>query len=311
MKRSLEALTGGLIDYAGLYPPAKLDMQASVENYARYAQSEERAMLGRFICPASRLREFSKAAAPLLPGTFATSGYREHADHMEAWPVSVVADVSLDEAIDLISRFNEHHDREEHGLATIDAIELRPMPIEEVDATLEALPDELMAFFEIDWRTDPRGAIASLSGTGCAAKIRTGGVTPDAIPPANAIARFINACSLADVPLKGTAGMHHPLRSEHGLTYEPDAPRGVMHGFVNFFLACALLHDRAIDEDAAARVLSETDPGAFDFDDARASWRGRSASLEALARARQHLALSYGSCSFEEPVSDLRELGWL
>jgi hypothetical protein len=311
VRRSLEALTGGLIDYAGLYPPAGLDMQTSVENYARSAQGEERSMLGRFICPASRLREFSSAAAPMLPGTFATSGYREHADSMEAWPVSVVADVALDEAIDLISRFNEHHDREEHGLATIDAIELRPMPIGQIDDALDAIPDDLMAFFEIDWRSDPRGTIASLSGTGCAAKIRTGGVTPDAIPPADVVAGFIGACMLADVALKGTAGMHHPLRSEHRLTYAADAPRAVMHGFVNFFLACALLHARAIDQDAAARLLDEADPAAFDFGDDRAAWRGRSADLDAIARARQHFALSYGSCSFEEPVADLRGLGWL
>ena len=45
-------------------------------------------------------------------------------------------------------------------------------------------------------------------------------------------------------------------------------------------------------------------------DDAVA-WRGRSLDLVALARERERFALSFGSCSFEEPIGDLKSLGWL
>src|SRR5438045_1076677 len=82
--------TNALTDYAGLYPPAKLDMPAAVEAYNRCKIGEHEAMLGRFICPVARLDEFSKAAAPLLPGTFARSGYRTQADSMEPWRLSVI-----------------------------------------------------------------------------------------------------------------------------------------------------------------------------------------------------------------------------
>lgn len=67
--RSLLTLLHGLVDYAGLYPPAKLGMAAAVDNYATYLHSRESWMLGRFICPVSRLEEFRREAKALLPTT--------------------------------------------------------------------------------------------------------------------------------------------------------------------------------------------------------------------------------------------------
>src|SRR5262245_19073872 len=54
---SLRALLTGVIDYAGLFPPASLSLEQSIANYARYRNEPESWMLGRFICPAARLRE--------------------------------------------------------------------------------------------------------------------------------------------------------------------------------------------------------------------------------------------------------------
>lgn len=136
------------------------------------------------------------------------------------------------------------------------------------------------------------------------AKIRTGGITADAFPSTAAVAAFMRACKTAGVAFKATAGLHHPLRCVKPLTYEPNAPTGLMHGFVNVFLAAALLEQ-------AEAILDETDPSAFAFDDDGASWRGHRASTPDLATMRTTFAISFGSCSFEEPIGDLRELGWL
>ncbi|MBV8811654.1 MAG: hypothetical protein JO033_23550, partial [Acidobacteriaceae bacterium] len=57
-------------------------------------------------------------------------------------------------------------------------------------------------------------------------------------------------------------------------------------------------------------LIAETDPAAFRFDE-RAHWRDRSLSTEQLREARRHFAHSFGSCSFEEPVEDLKQLGYL
>jgi hypothetical protein len=136
------------------------------------------------------------------------------------------------------------------------------------------------------------------------AKIRTGGITPDAFPAIGNIAEFLRACKAKGVAFKATAGLHHPLRCVKPLTYEPNAPTGTMHGFLNVFLAAAML-------DHAEEILAETDANAFAFDDDHASWRGHRVSTEELRAMRRDFATSFGSCSFEEPIDDLKALGWL
>ena len=66
---------------------------------------------------------------------------------------------------------------------------------------------------------------------GAYAKIRTGGPTPDAIPPVEDVARFITTCALKRLPFKATAGLHHPIRSIQPLSYETGAPYALTHGF--------------------------------------------------------------------------------
>lgn len=310
MVRSIEALTRGLIDYAGLFPPAQLDMAPAVERYARYLHRPEASMLGRFICPASRLDELSEAAAALMPGTFATSGYREYADTTEPWRVSVVADLGLAKSLDAMDAFGARHSEEDAGLARADTVELRSPKPSEIDAAIDEIPDDVAGFFEIPWEGETRGYAAALAGDECFAKIRCGGVTADAFPSVEQIAEFLVTASQARVAFKATAGLHHPVRAEYALTYEDGAPRGVMHGFVNVFLAAAFAKAGA-GREALVDVLSETDPAAFRFTDDHAAWKDHTIATDDLADARSRFALSYGSCSFEEPIDDLRGLGWL
>ena len=145
--------------------------------------------------------------------------------------------------------------------------------------------------------------IPELKRRGLRAKIRTGGITEDAFPSPQAVAEFIRACRREGVSFKATAGLHHPLRCVKPLTYEPNAAVGTMHGFVNVFLAAAL-------PEHAEGILEETDPRAFTFTDDGAAWRDRRVDLDGL-KAMREFATSFGSCSFEEPINDLKELGWL
>ncbi len=142
---------------------------------------------------------------------------------------------------------------------------------------------------------------------GCFAKIRTGGVSPEMIPTVESVAEFIVACADRRLPFKATAGLHHPVRAEHALTYEPNAPRAVMHGFLNVFLAAAFAWHGQRD---IAPVLAETDMTAFRFDD-RAHWRDWSLTEAQLLEARHEFCHSFGSCSFTEPVDDLQKMGLL
>lgn len=146
--------------------------------------------------------------------------------------------------------------------------------------------------------------IDALGRQGLRAKLRTGGTTADAFPSVQKMACLIQRCAESRVPFKATAGLHHPLRCEKPLTYEPNAPTGTMHGFLNVFLSAAL-------PQFAERILVEENPRAFAFDNAGAWWRDRRITVEELTRVRTHVAISFGSCSFEEPVADLKEIGWL
>ncbi len=153
----------------------------------------------------------------------------------------------------------------------------------------------------------PVASLDDVKRAGCLAKVRTGGVKPVAIPSVADVAAFIRACAERRLAFKATAGLHHPVRAEHPLTYEPDAPRAVMHGFLNVFLAAAFAWHGDPDIEP---VLAETDPAAFRFDD-RAHWRNRSLDATQVRDARTNFAHAFGSCSFEEPVRDLQSLGLL
>lgn len=60
------ALLTGLIDYAGLFPPAGLSMAQVVANYASYQRRPDHWALGRLVVPVARLAEF-EAALEALP----------------------------------------------------------------------------------------------------------------------------------------------------------------------------------------------------------------------------------------------------
>jgi hypothetical protein len=145
---------------------------------------------------------------------------------------------------------------------------------------------------------------------GAFAKVRTGGSTADAIPMPAEIADFLCEAAARRVPFKATAGLHHPIRGGHPLTYAADSPHAIMHGFLNVFTAAAFAWHGA-DRGAVIGVLEECDPRGFEFFDDALAWRGRCLSTEQIAVARRDFEHSFGSCSFEEPISELKALGWL
>ncbi|HYL72757.1 MAG TPA: hypothetical protein VEU96_01055 [Bryobacteraceae bacterium] len=142
------------------------------------------------------------------------------------------------------------------------------------------------------------------------AKVRTGGLTPDAIPSPSDLADFLCESASRRLPFKATAGLHHPIRSDRRLTYAADSPRAVMHGFVNVFAAAAFAW-HGMERNLVLDVLKETNAASFEFGDEQLRWRGHQLTAPQIAQTRRYFAHSFGSCSFEEPLDDLRELGWL
>jgi len=57
MTEALRTLLAGSIDYAGLFPPASLEMAEAARNYEAYRSGPHSWALGRFILPSARLNE--------------------------------------------------------------------------------------------------------------------------------------------------------------------------------------------------------------------------------------------------------------
>ncbi|MGB6385217.1 MAG: hypothetical protein WBD25_13650 [Terriglobales bacterium] len=288
-----------LIDYAGLFPPAALAMVPSVANYDAYSRSEWKWILGRFIVPAARLGEFEAAFAELpAPKTGAD---------FTNWRLSVL--LGSDPVAD-IARIREFNVRMTNlassRRAVVESVEVKVTSPPEITWLSGIIPTELAVYFEFPLSSCAE-FIATVASCGRRAKIRTGGETADRFPTPESVIEFIRLCAESDVPFKATAGLHHPLRSVHRFTYQPESASGVMHGFLNVFLVPAFLR-AGMEPELAVQLLKEQSSQAFQFELDGVSWRQHRLSRHEIATARQDFAVSFGSCSFTEPIDDLRSL---
>jgi hypothetical protein len=323
--RALRALLAGIIDYAGLFPPAELELEPALRNYAEYRRGGQTWMLGRFICPMSRLRdlvplarELFEPAEPLALSVIlppAPSGAAlvveapalamKLASHLE-----VLGGLATIEALELklppdLAQATEAPPSANalDGLAaSFDAVGLRPALFVEralsgrFRAPLEALVEALRAF-------NLSGHSRGFPSWGL--KIRCGGVTPEAFPLTEAIAVAVTACRDRGVPFKATAGLHHPLpRFDERLGARTQ-------GFLNLFGGAALAGALGLSEAQVGEIMNDDEPASFDFEGDGLAWRGQAASSDEIARERHDLATTFGSCSFDEPIADLKELGLL
>ncbi|HEX6643639.1 MAG TPA: hypothetical protein VF037_03120 [Gemmatimonadales bacterium] len=298
LPQSLRTLLTGLIDYAGLFPPARLEMPEAVENFAAYRAGARRWMLGRFVVPASRLDEFEGAAASRLPKT----------RDAEPWPIALLGGDPVHDA-ELIFAFNERHAKTAVGRAVIDTLEVKAETMDELELRVRSAPPDVTVYVEIPVARDPTDLLSAIGNLGARAKIRTGGITPDAFPATRDVARFIRTAVDLGVPFKATAGLHHPLRGSYALTYEVGAETGTMFGYLNVFLA-ALLAAGGLQMDEIELLLEEGDLARIAFREDGIAWAGHFAPVADIERARARVALSFGSCSFTEPAEDLAALGF-
>ena len=288
-----------IIDYAGLFPPASLPMDEAVRAYAGFLAGPDRELLARFVLPASRLDEFSTSAAAYLP----------RGESAEPWRLSVTGGSDPAAARDATLSFNSRHSNDSNtGHALCDAIELQVTDAASVRNAVDTVPDFFQLFLEVPSSGEPDLIIAAMSHTRAAAKIRTGGVTAEAIPSSEAVLHFMKLCRHYGVPFKATAGLHHAVRGVYPLTYDKGAPVAEMFGYLNVFLAAVAVNEGANDE-VALGILEERDAARFEFDETGAAWGDFRVSPDRLMLARAGFARSFGSCSFTEPVEEGKELG--
>lgn len=295
----VRSLLAGAIDYAGFFPPASLDLDAVVANHEAYRESADAWMLGRLVVPAARLIDLADAVA--RAGILTRDG--------RPWQISATlgADARADMAT--VRAFNARHATTTASwFAAVDAVELRLDEESDIAELPLALGIDLETFVEVPASADVAGLVRALRLIGARAKIRTGGVTPQAFPAPDEVLRFIRTCVEMRVPFKATAGLHHAITGTHPLTYEPDAPSADMYGFLNILLATALVRS-GIGDEVALALLLERDAQSIARDGSRLTWRDHALEAAELAAARESALVGIGSCSFSEPVDEVRALG--
>jgi hypothetical protein len=256
-----------ILDYAGMFPPAKLPLADALENFQAYQNHKHADYLSRFVIPLEQVPELPSSTP--LPLTVLMK------------PAEI--NVSLKEL-------------------EADSIEVT---WDEVSLTLLESSFFGKIFIELDWRKPYERQMAMLSGRSprFGVKLRTGGVTPESIPPSKAIAEFLLSAAQYKLPLKATAGLHVPVPNDN-----PEIGAR-MHGFLNFFCAGFLAYGGRGDHEAITNVLEDFSYEDFSFGEQSMRCGNFEFTKQEIEQLRSQWLLSFGSCSFLEPIEHLTERG--
>ncbi|UCF65139.1 MAG: hypothetical protein JSW33_04705 [bacterium] len=330
MYHSFKAFMNGLIDYAGLFPPARLSLEEAFDRFLAYQEHPSGWILSHFICPAR-----------LLPKLIT---YRKILQEKEIKPfLTVLPDSDKTPGVYLrafeknIQKLDEFLQRMDQWV-NIGAFEFR-IPSEFLaDKTFPPLHEFFLAihekikqvgiqhpklFFELHksgkWlkyvdlfaKEIERfnelildNEFSELSGI-AGLKLRCGGESPEIFPSGDEISVVLSACSARRIPFKATAGLHHPIR-QFNLSVQH-----MMHGFLNVFCAAMLTFHHRLSKDQILTILNEENPGKFLFTDDHFRYGDWILTTPDIQQLRAKYIKSFGSCSFEEPREDLITLGLL
>ena len=286
---SARALMAGAVDYAGLFPPAQLPLADALAEYRRALAGADAWMLGRFIVPAMQLSVLADAVV-------------RDAHDGRGWTVSAIVREHMDEDAAAVRAFNQ---RAANQHVRVDTIECRPSSSDSITWLAKTFSPAFTVHVEVGVGPTAPDDLRVVARHQLRAKVRTGGLAPDAFPaPANLVA-FIESARDVGVPFKATAGLHHAMRGAYPLSDEIGAQSATMHGFVNLMLATATVGER-LPTTTATALLTRTDHSALVFDDERVRWGDLELSIDAIGRMREAQCVSFGACSFREPADEYR-----
>jgi hypothetical protein len=300
---SLRVLLAQSIDYAGMFPPCSLELEAALKNHAHYVRSDDAWMLNSFVLSAGQFdvaKQFLSLFDPQRPLRVSALGPKSNnaARFQDALKKTAAAIRSLSA----------------HNVDLVSVNQLEMFLPQDVDLSqlreVRSITDPLSVFWEAP--ADRAQQTVSLlaehnSEAGAPAfgyKLRTGGVTADAFPTAAQIAKALVVPATHQVPIKFTAGLHHPIRQFR------DEVKAKMHGFLNVLGAAVLAAEHKWDEKQTAAMLEDENPKSFLFENESFAWRDWKIDIKRL-QDRRKFVTSFGSCSFDEPREDLRVLNLL
>ena len=286
-----------------MFPPCGLALEPALRNQASYVRLPEAWMLNGFVLPIEQFdaaRQLLSEFDPHRPLRVAALG-----------PKTTKADAFLDglgKAETAIRSFS----RSDVDLVSVSHLEMF-LP-DDVDSASLKEARTIVGELPVFWEAPPERAeqaIALIAGHNSdedtatfGYKLRTGGVTADAFPTSAQIARALVTAAMYQLPIKFTAGLHHPIRQFR------DEVKTKMHGFLNVLGAAVLAAEHQWEADQAVTMLEDEDPRSFSFTDDFFAWRDWKIDTERL-QYRRKFVRSFGSCSFDEPRDDLRALRFL
>jgi hypothetical protein len=322
MTASLRALLVRALDYAGLFPPARMALSQAIDEHRRNRRRPMSWILGRFVVPAVQLadlaptyeRERDGPLTVIVPGAddraaflmnveqaltlvekFAVAGA---IDMLELrWPAALLWDCDVLRFGDIVHSAARQVVKSRVSPVTM-FFELPRHESVPAAAEQELMRAAIAALVEYNGSAD---AIHCRAGF----KLRCGGTDPAGIPSSAEVAAVICECRNRGVFWKATAGLHHPLR-------QVDSAGGTLtHGFLNLFAAAVLADVHGLDQRRTLTIIDETDHRQLDFSDEALAWREYVVTTEQISAARERSLRSFGSCSFDEPCQDLSEMGML
>ena len=305
MNKSVFSFTERFIDYAGLFPPAKLSLPVALSNFLKYSNDKYEQMLSKFICPVNLLPQLENLIGSGNSGLkkFYISALSTGGNNISEFKLNLEKDIKT----------WKEFVTGKSGPAVINSFEARIpdkiMNTEDKKVLTELInaisgnikkeiSDPVMIFLEGPLNENRNDTAASLidviyahnqSGFNTGFKLRTGGLEAVSFPASEHIAFCIRRCLDRKVPMKFTAGLHHPFRH-----FDKEIGT-MMHGFINVFGSgiIAMRHD--ISDKEIEEVLNDEDPADFNFTDEYFSWKGWKISIEDIEFARKDLMLSFGS----------------
>jgi hypothetical protein len=300
---SLQKLLAHSIDYAGMFPPCGLELGPALQNQANYVRSPDAWMLNAFVLPIAQFGAAKQELAQFDPQhPLRVSALGPKTENAAAFLET------LAKSIEAIRSFSAHN----VDLIAMNQLEMALPP--DVNAEVLQSAQEIVGNLATFWETPADTAERTInllaehnSNTRYELfgyKLRTGGVTAHAFPSSRQIAGALVVPARHQVPIKFTAGLHHPVRQFR------DEVQTKMHGFLNVLGAAVLAAEHRWDEGQTAEMLDDEDAGSFSFDDKSFAWRDWGIELDRL-EARRKFVTSFGSCSFNEPREDLRALNLL
>ena len=299
---SLAAFLDSLIDYAGLFPPARLPLGSALDEYTRHlAEPELSRYLGCFVIPVELLNAASEwgrqqsGQGPARPRFSVLGGPPDECGAIAAavrefetsWPNARVAMLEVKTAASAADEYA--------GI---------PLLLDAMEAAFHEHPPRNV-FVEIDWRSDPSTAMALLAGRkGVGVKLRSGGLTADLVPPAAAVARFLQAAARFQLAVKFTAGLHVPAPND-----DP-AVGARMHGFLNVLAAAMAAYRGPAATQELVQILEQLSYADFSFDEDGFRAGALRFDVNEIRLLRKHVR-GFGSCSFQEPLEHLAAHGLL